>query len=383
MSYSFEQLPQLQDIRATIPREQNYNNRKTEISDLTRVWHHSLTGKDLPGSNAIGFANYHISLWGTSVGYALVIEPQNVVDTPNGKRAAIKFCNDIDLMTFHVGSSNDRAVGICVAGDYRVDDLDDPTNASIAELHAALIEDNIGDDDKSHHEMPGYEWKQCCVFDYNEAFKFLDNPPKSELPDEYVVQQGDTLWGLAHGEERFTVEDLMRWNSINDPRKLQIGQRLNLTGPSNDEGTDPSGSMVLWRGEIQNVSWINVRKGPGMSYPTVTQFRVGTEITVYKEQNGWVYIGNGNWVSNVEGRYVKKVTNNPSNIIGKRAEAIVEAVNFYDSPRWNNPSGHFVKGEGWTIVAHITTDGSPQLKVKNSKGHIYYITARRDLITIK
>src|SRR5690606_25621870 len=72
----------------------------------------------------------------------------------------------------------------------------------------------------------------------------------------------------------------------------------------------------------------------------------------------------------------------PSSIKGKRAEAIVAQVNYYDSPRWTKPSGQFKKGEGWIVIEEITTAGSPQLKVKNSKGKVHYITARKDLIKI-
>lgn len=67
---------------------------------------------------------------------------------------------------------------------------------------------------------------------------------------------------------------------------------------------------------------------------------------------------------------------------GKRVEAIVDQVNYYDSPRWTNPSGHFKKGEGWVVIEEIVTAGSPQLKVKNSNGKVYYITARKDLVKI-
>lgn len=68
---------------------------------------------------------------------------------------------------------------------------------------------------------------------------------------------------------------------------------------------------------------------------------------------------------------------------GKRVEAIVAQVNYYDSPRWTNPSGQFKKGEGWIVLEEIVTAGSPQLKVKNSNGKLFYITARKDLVKIK
>lgn len=80
-------------------------------------------------------------------------------------------------------------------------------------------------------------------------------------------------------------------------------------------------------------------------------------------------------------RYVNVINDKPA-YIGKRVEAIVPQVNFYDSPRWNNPSGQFYKGQGWTIVGKLTTNGSPQYQVKNSKGDIYYITARKDLVKV-
>lgn len=83
-------------------------------------------------------------------------------------------------------------------------------------------------------------------------------------------------------------------------------------------------------------------------------------------------------------KYVK-VIDEPTtdqSVKGRRAVAIVPKVNFYNSPRWKSPDGHFTKGQGWDVIEEIETNGSPQLKVKNSKGDVYYITARKDLIKI-
>jgi N-acetylmuramoyl-L-alanine amidase len=63
---------------------------------------------------------------------------------------------------------------------------------------------------------------------------------------------------------------------------------------------------------------------------------------------------------------------------GKRVESIYQGsdgLNFYDSPRWNNPSGIFMFGEGWIIDNKYLVDGYPQYRVQNSKGDLYYITA--------
>ncbi|MED3758630.1 hypothetical protein P4555_06125 [Peribacillus frigoritolerans] len=55
-----------------------------------RVWHHSLTKKNLGGSDAESFADYHVNTLGwPGVGYTFIIEPKNLINSPNGKRARI------------------------------------------------------------------------------------------------------------------------------------------------------------------------------------------------------------------------------------------------------------------------------------------------------
>ena len=400
MVYSFQSLPQLVDQRGLLASKGSYTRRNTKLTDCIRGWHHSLTRKHLAGSTAAAFANYHVNTLGwPGLGYHLVIEPQNVIQTPNGPRARIVYANDISLRSYHVGSSNGFAIGICVAGDYRTDQLDEPTKASIAILQKALAADKIGKGDKSHHEFAGYSWKQCCVFDYEKTFTFLAHTPVDvELPDVYVVQEGDTLFGIANNDDRFTVEDLIRWNNISDPRALQIGQRLVLKVPGAAATPNPTPAApkpveqpkaqpqapqpkILWTGHIK-VATLNVRKGPGTNNPVVGQLSKNAEVAVYEElKNGWLYIGNGQYISNVNGAYVVK-GKAPFKDAGKRVEAIVAKVNFYNTPRWTNPSGHFTRGQGWTIIDLITTNGSPQYKVKNSRGRVFYITARKDLVRV-
>lgn len=67
---------------------------------------------------------------------------------------------------------------------------------------------------------------------------------------------------------------------------------------------------------------------------------------------------------------------------GKRIEAIASSVNYYDTQRWTNPSGSFKKGQGWIVDNLYRVNGSLQYRVQNSKGDLYYITARKDLVRI-
>jgi N-acetylmuramoyl-L-alanine amidase len=70
---------------------------------------------------------------------------------------------------------------------------------------------------------------------------------------------------------------------------------------------------------------------------------------------------------------------------GLRVESIYKGsdkLNFYDSPRWDNPSGTFGYESGWTIDGKVKVDGTAMYRVKNSSGHTYYITASSDYVRV-
>jgi rare lipoprotein A len=52
---------------------------------------------------------------------------------------------------------------------------------------------------------------------------------------EYTIKEGDTLWNLAVKRFHVNVEDLIRDNSIQDPRKIQPGQKIRVRVPSYPE----------------------------------------------------------------------------------------------------------------------------------------------------
>ena len=231
--YAFEKLPQLVDKRGKLVHKGWYGKRKKGVNSITtRVWHHSLTKLSAGGSKIESFADFHVRTNGwPEIAYHLIIDPKHVV---NGK-ATIYYCVDISKRSYHVGNSNTIGLGICVIGDYRTDKLDTSTLKSIQDLHAALIKDGIGKYDKAHNEMPGYSWKDCCVYSYQKAFKdtLADNLPvkgtePTEVPGLYTVQEGDTFWSIAlkDGKEGITVEDLIAAYPDVKPSQLKVGQTI-------------------------------------------------------------------------------------------------------------------------------------------------------------
>lgn len=76
----------------------------------------------------------------------------------------------------------------------------------------------------------------------------------------------------------------------------------------------------------------------------------------------------------------KKITPNHR---GQRVKNIHSGpVYFYDSPRWQKPSGIFLPGQGWVIIDKILVEGSAMYKVRNSKSDIYYITASPNYVAV-
>lgn len=59
--------------------------------------------------------------------------------------------------------------------------------------------------------------------------------PSEQTDSFYIVQRGDTLYGIAlkHG---ISQKDLAEWNNINDPHSIRPGQRISLSLNSRDTG---------------------------------------------------------------------------------------------------------------------------------------------------
>lgn len=229
-------IPKFVDFRNKVKRHPVLKFPVKKLTDKTTIAiHHSLTRRGLGGSNAESYAKFHVDTNGwPSIGYSYVIEPDGT----------IKFCNDIELRTYHVGNHNDYAVGICLTGDFRYENPTPEQEESLRNLVAALQKTYphlkyI----KGHSEFSGYEWKACPVFDYKAVLAkktSASKPPAAgKLPNVYTIQEGDTFWSIAKGLEGVTVDDLIKANPGVDPTKLRIGQTINLTTSKAAEAAKP------------------------------------------------------------------------------------------------------------------------------------------------
>ena len=70
--------------------------------------------------------------------------------------------------------------------------------------------------------------------------------------------------------------------------------------------------------------------------------------------------------------------------IGKKVVSKVEMLRFYSKPSWSDAdvAGTVSKGLGFTVIGKVDVNGSPQYKVQNSKGNVYYITASPNYVEV-
>jgi LysM repeat protein len=242
---AIKDLPKYKDIRNSIRRDGRYPYRPLENKD-TIVIHHSLTPKYAKGSTPEAFANFHIDNNGWhGCAYPFVI-------THDG---TIHQTDDLDRRNYHAGNTNDRSIGICVAGDFRKG-KEKPTQAQLESLY--LLVDEIQKEHPQlsrvlgHQECPGYAWKNCPGDGWNFR-KVLDGTlvvsddvkSPADLPDAYIVQEGDTFWSIAKELEGIDLDELMDLNPSVDPKKLKVGMTLKLAkSPTNSIYTVKHGDTI-------------------------------------------------------------------------------------------------------------------------------------------
>ncbi len=311
MSKNLLALPQLVDKRKTLPRHPRaVRKRRTPIKKLERGIHHSATLSTLAGSNPEAFARFHTDRHGhnwPTVGYTIIITPSRLVKTPNGDRAEISLCLNLDEIGHHVGNSNDFSLGICIAGDYRKEYISDAVAASYAELFEALDKDEIATGRvRGHNEYPGWGSTECPVFKpdwvLNRGKQLIKKstakptpapvePEKVEVqdrPDFIAIQQGDNMWQIS---QRFGVDynKLVKLNRHLIPDRIPVGALIRLNEEAIFEEdyagawqTDEGISYRQERGIFENTSGVSIavrKEAPKLSVPVFTRLQHGGTFT--------------------------------------------------------------------------------------------------------
>lgn len=219
-------IPKFKDVRRTLKTHPTRNFPKLSLKGKTTIAiHHSLTKQGASGSNAEGYARYHVDAHGwPGIGYSYVIEPDGTV----------KFCNDIELRTYHVGNHNNYAVGICLTGDFRTEEPTAEQKRSLRNLVDALKQDYPHlKYVKGHNEFSGYEWKRCPEFDYKAVLaqkRESGGIVAGVIGTKYEIQEGDTFYSIAKGLDGISADDLIDANPSVKPTELRVGETAIIPG---------------------------------------------------------------------------------------------------------------------------------------------------------
>jgi LysM repeat protein len=229
MAFYFQSVPKLVNLRGKTKHNGWYKVYDVSVKTDLAI-HHSLTKT----GNSAAFANYHVGTLGwPEVAYHFVIL----------KDGTIEWNHDLGVLSYHVGNSNKFSVGICLVGDFRSEQPTAEQKDSLALLVAALKKDMPSyQRTRGHNEFPGYSWKACPVFDYRAVINRapeVGHVPAATLPNQYVIQQGDTFWSIAKELGGITAEDIAKANPGVNPATLQIGQAINIPGASQSAPAAP------------------------------------------------------------------------------------------------------------------------------------------------
>lgn len=164
----------MKDVRKSLTTHSSKEYRRRPIAAITDIAiHHSLTKE----GSAEAYARYHVNNLGwPGIGYHYVIE----------KDGTVKWCNELGVMSYHVGDSNGFTVGICLTGDFRTEEPTEEQKRSLRLLHNELVNELPAyKRTRGHNEFPGYASKQCPCFDYK---KVLEESTVSDKPSSWAAE---------------------------------------------------------------------------------------------------------------------------------------------------------------------------------------------------
>ncbi|ALF01604.1 N-acetylmuramoyl-L-alanine amidase [Bacillus thuringiensis] len=128
---------------------------------------------------------------------------------------------------------------------------------------------------------------------------------------------------------------------------------------------------------------VNLRSGPSTTNSVIRKLQKGEAYKVWGKVGNWLNLGGNQWIYN-DSSYIR-YKEESSSVKGKRVVSKVDNLRFYDTPSWQDEdvAGTLDAGEGFMIDEKVIVDGSPQVKVHNSKGRTYYMTSSEAFVYVK
>lgn len=191
------------DKRSVLRRHTNKSYRTRAKSTISNIAiHHSAT----TSGSAEAFANYHVNtLSWPGIGYHFVID----------KSGTIYQCHDLEVISYHVGNHNARAVGICMIGNFVIESPTESQMKAALELTNDLLKQlNLSVHNVwGHNEFSGHAGTLCPAIDMNQfrtrlmtTYQHLNKT--IERSPTYVVETKRTY--LSQGDQGDDVLQLQK-----------------------------------------------------------------------------------------------------------------------------------------------------------------------------
>ncbi|MDM8361574.1 N-acetylmuramoyl-L-alanine amidase [Bacillus thuringiensis] len=141
--------------------------------------------------------------------------------------------------------------------------------------------------------------------------------------------------------------------------------------------------------EVNGIAYIegynvNLRSGPSTDNSVIRKLQKGEAYKVWGKLGNWLNLGGNQWIY-YDSSYIRYNETDASTIIGKRVISKMDNLRFYESPSWQDKdvAGYVDTGLGFTIDEKVNVNGSPQYKVRNSRGDVFYLTASSYYVEVK
>lgn len=226
----------INDKRNSLVKHSSKTYRKRAISSIKNIAiHHSAT----TSGNSESFARYHVNHHGwPGIAYHYVVN----------KDGSIDYCHNHEVVSYHVGNSNSKAIGICMVGDFRTQKLEKLQRDATLQLVRKLLKElNLSFDDVwGHVEFPGYARKPCpsvSMEQFRRSLRdFASQTPNSAIASvekpRGILEMGDIGNDVKKIQQKLTdagfspgsIDGIFGRKTAQAVREFQKKERISIDG---------------------------------------------------------------------------------------------------------------------------------------------------------